>query len=270
MRSSCTESAVRSALITLVRGEASKLIGFVGFNSPLSVILEAIDKRFGKKSTVDRLQQEFFQLQQDKGERIQHFVSRLERAFKKLQEVFPQQYGQEQLKERLFHGVNQQTRDSMRFLYTKDTTTYDTLLVAIKEAEIEWLESKNQIRMKSATVIDREDEIDEIRKKLNRLVATIKSNNFKRTKTKKERRDSPSRSKANSPRKKEDPRRNLKGPATTSAGPFKPEDSNFQCHKCGGWGHGWKECAMKGNVDWVRIHGESEPKENETVPEKDQ
>ena len=57
MRSSCTESAVRSALITLVRGEASELIGFVGFNSPLSVILEAIDKRFGKKSMVDCLQQ---------------------------------------------------------------------------------------------------------------------------------------------------------------------------------------------------------------------
>ena len=75
MRSSCPESTVRSALIMSVRGEASKLVGFVGFNSPLSVILEVIDKRFGKKSTVDRLQQEFFQLQQDKGERIQHFVS---------------------------------------------------------------------------------------------------------------------------------------------------------------------------------------------------
>ena len=74
MRSSCPES-VRSALITSVRGEASKLVGFVGFNSPLSVILEAIDKRFSKKSTVDHLQQEFFQLQQDKGERIQHFAS---------------------------------------------------------------------------------------------------------------------------------------------------------------------------------------------------
>ena len=98
----------------------------------------------------------------------------------------------------------------------------------------------------------------------------MKSTNFKGTKPKKERRDSPSGSKTNSPRKKEDPRRNLKGPATTSAGPFKPEDSNFQCHKCGGWGHGWKDCATKGNIDWVRIHGESEPKENETVPEKDQ
>ena len=45
MRSSCPESTVRSALITSVRGEASELVGFVGFNSPLSIILEAIDKK---------------------------------------------------------------------------------------------------------------------------------------------------------------------------------------------------------------------------------
>ena len=268
MRSSCPESMVRSALITLVRGEASELVGFVGFNSPLLIILEAIDKRFGKKSTVDRLQQEFFQLQQDKGERIQHFASQLERAFKKLQEVFPQRYGQEQLKEWLFHGINQQMRDSMRFLNTKETTTYDTLLVAIIEAEIEWLESKNQIRMKSAMVVDREDKIDELQKKIDQLVATMKSSNFKGMKTKKERRDSPSGSKTNSPRKKEDLRRNLKGPATTSAGPFKPEDSNFQCHKCGGWGQGWKECAMKGNMDWARIHRSPSPRKMKLSPKK--
>ena len=144
--------------------------------------LEAIDKGFGKKSTADCLQQEFFQLQQDKGERIQHFTTQLERAFKKLQEAFPQRYGQEQLKERLFHGVNQQMRDSMRFLYMKETTTYDTLLAVIKEVEIEWLESKGQIRMKSATVVDHRDEIEELRKKLDQLTTTVKSNNFKGTK----------------------------------------------------------------------------------------
>ena len=120
------------------------------------------------------------------------------------------------------------------------------------------------------TVVDRKDEIEELWKKLDQLTATMKSSNFKGMKTKKVRRDSPSGSKPNSPRKKEDPRRNLKGPATTSAGPFKPEDSNFQCHKYGGWGHGWKECVTKGNIDWARIHGESEPKEPETIPEKDQ
>ena len=45
MQSSCPESTVRSALIMSVRGEASELVGFMGFNSPLLVILEAIDKR---------------------------------------------------------------------------------------------------------------------------------------------------------------------------------------------------------------------------------
>ena len=68
MCSSCSQSTVRSALITSVKGEASELVGFVSFSAPLSTILEAIDKRFGKKSTADRLQQEFFQLQQEKGE----------------------------------------------------------------------------------------------------------------------------------------------------------------------------------------------------------
>ena len=65
MRATCPDSAVRSALITSLCGEASELVGFVGFNAPMSVILEAIDKRFGKRATTDRLQQEFFQLQQE-------------------------------------------------------------------------------------------------------------------------------------------------------------------------------------------------------------
>ena len=271
MRAACPESAVRSALITSVRREASELIGFVGFGAPLGAILEAMDKRFGKRSTTDRLQQEFFQLQQEKGERIQHFASHLERSFRKLQEAFPERYKEEQLKERLFHGVNQQTRDSMRFLYTKATTTYESLLAAIKEAEIEWMESKGQFRMKAATVVDRSEEIEELKQKLEKLTATVKSNMFKGARTNKDKKENPHSSsppKNKSP-KKEDPRNVSKGPATTSAGPFKPNQKPFQCHKCHGWGHGWRECATKGNVDWARIYGESDPKEK-TTPEKNQ
>ena len=93
--------------------------------------------------------------------------------------MFPDQYKVEQLKEWLFHGVNQQTRDSMRFLYTKETTTYDSLLAAIKEAEIEWMESRGQLKMKSATLMDRTDEIEELKQKLEKLTATVKSNSFK-------------------------------------------------------------------------------------------
>ena len=88
----------------------------------------------------------------------------------------------------------------------KETTTYDTLLATIKEAEIKWLEGKGQIRVKAATVVDRKDEIEELRKKLDQLTATVKSNSFKGARPKKEQKGSPSTSKPNSPRKKEDPR----------------------------------------------------------------
>ena len=92
MRSSCPEGTVRSALITLVQGEVSELVGFLGFNAPMETLLDAMEDRFGKKITGDWLQQDFYQLQQEKGEKVQHFTGRLEKAFKKLQEAFPERY----------------------------------------------------------------------------------------------------------------------------------------------------------------------------------
>ena len=261
MRSSCPEQAVRSAIITSVRGEASELVGFVGFSAPLPEILRAVEKRFGKLATTDRLQQDFYQLQQDKGERVQHFAGRLEKTFKKLQEAFPDRYGEVELKERLFHGVNQQTRDSMRFLYTKTTTTYDTLLAAIKEAEMEWSESRAPIRVKGVIIEEKESEIDELKKRLDKLTVTVKSTNIKgRNKNSQE------RSPTNSPKKEcvhiNEVKKQLKGPGVSSAGPFKEKQRPIQCYKCEGWGHGWRECPTKGNVDWGRVQGEPIPREN--------
>ena len=66
MRSSC--HTVQSALISSVRGQASKTVSFLGFNAPIGAIMEAMEKHLGKRPTSDKLQQEFFQLQQEKGE----------------------------------------------------------------------------------------------------------------------------------------------------------------------------------------------------------
>ena len=71
-----------------------------------------------------------------------------------------------------------------------------------------------------------------------------------------------------SPRK-EDPRTKTKGPATTSAGPFRLDQKPMQCYKCEGWGHGWRECATKGNVDWGRVHREPAPTEHQ-IPDTNQ
>ena len=238
------------ALITSVRGEVSELVGFVGFSAPLDAILEAMEKRFGKRATSDKLQQEFYQLQQECKESVQHFAGHLKKTFKKLQEVFPERYRQPQLKERLFHGVNQQTRDSMRYLYDQESTTYDTLLAAIKDAETEWLEVKGQLRVKGV-VVNEKTEIDELKIQLEKLQATVKSSNIKKDKDRK-------KLQKGSPRK-EDPRKQSNGPATSSAGPFGPDQKPMQCYKCQGWGHGWRECATKGNVEWGRVHGEPNP-----------
>ena len=250
MRSSCPEQTVKTAVITSVRGEASEAISFAGFQAPLSVLLEAMDDRFGRKLTSDRLQQDFYQLQQEKGEKIQHFAGRLEKTFKKLQDVFPDRYQQKQLKERLFHSVNQQTRDSMRYLYDKDTTTYEMLLAAMKVAELEWHQSRGQYRVKGA-VVHSNKEIQDLKERMDKLQATVKSAS---TKTEKDKKKTPK----TSPRK-DDPRKSTKGPQPLATGPFKPDQKPMQCHKCQGWGHGWQECATKGNVDWGRVHGEPTP-----------
>ena len=49
------------------------------------------------------------------------------------------------LKERLFYGMTQHLRNSMRYLYKQSTTIYDELLQSAKEAESEWMDNKLRV-----------------------------------------------------------------------------------------------------------------------------
>ena len=95
----------------------------------------------------------------------------------------------------------------MRYLYDKETMTYDVLLAAIKEAETEWVESKGQYRMKSVVTTDK-TEIEELCKRLDKMQATMKSATAV-GKKEKEKKKTPKMS----PRK-DDSRKTLKGPNT--------------------------------------------------------
>ena len=214
-------------------GEVSELVSFLGFSAPMEMLLDAMEDRFGKKITGDRLQQDFYQLQQEKGEKVQHFAGRLEKAFKKLQEAFPERYQRNQLKECLFHSVNQQTRDSMRYLYDRESMTYKVLLAAMKKAETEWSKTHAQFKMKGAVVVEKK-ELDKLKERLDKLQATVKSATAKAGKDKK-------KTSKTSPRK-DDLRKATKGPHTSSAGPFRPDQKPMQCFKWKGWGHRWREC----------------------------
>ena len=48
-------------------------------------------------------------------------------------------------------------------------------------------------------------------------------------------------------------------PTTTSAGPFKPGQKLFQCYRCGGWEHSYKQCPSQGGIDWRTLNGAKVP-----------
>ena len=77
-----TENSVRAAIINSLRGPARNLVGFVGFDTNLEKILVEVTNRFGKRYTGDKLQQEFYKLSQEKGEKIGAFTRQLELIYR--------------------------------------------------------------------------------------------------------------------------------------------------------------------------------------------
>ena len=113
-------------MIGSVTDNASDYLDFVGFDKELPVLMDALETRYGKGQTTDKLQQEFYQLTQERNESVQQFAGRLEFKYKRLICLFPDRYNLNILKERLFYGMTQHLRDSMRYLYKETETGYES------------------------------------------------------------------------------------------------------------------------------------------------
>ena len=119
------------------------MISFLGFDANLDDILEKVEKQFGKQLSGDHLQQEFYQLAQDKNEKVRQFTGRLEQKHKYLKEKFLDRYQTKDLKDRLFHRMHPHICESMRFPYKKPEVTYEELLSEMLEAEKDCCPSKS-------------------------------------------------------------------------------------------------------------------------------
>ena len=247
-KNSYPEEAMKNGIIGSVTDAARDYLDFIGFDKDLDVIIRALERRYGKGQTTDRIQQEFYQLSQERGETIQQFAGRIELKYKKLVELYPGRYTEEMLKERLFYGMTQHLRNSMRYLYKQPTTVYDELLQSAKEAESEWMD--NKLRVKSITVEDPgKREREELKERLERLTESMKIANLQ-TSRRDVKKSSPRSPKSESPRGAVPNSPRSRGPAITSVGPFQGRRRPLQCYKCGGWGHVQRECPTLENVDW--------------------
>ena len=244
-RATYTDDAIKSGMIGSITDDARDYLDFIGFDKELPVLISTLEERYGKGETTNKIQQEFYQLTQDRNEQVQQFAGRLEFRYKKLVTSYPDRYNSNTLKERLFYGMTQHLRDSMRYLYKQPMTTYEQLLASTKEAEAEWLEHKT-IRSKATTASQADPgrkEREELKSRIDKLTAEL-------NKREKERQWKKKRTPTNSPR--DSP--NSKGPGVTAAGPFREGRRPLQCYNCGGWGHMKRECSTQGNVNWEELN----------------
>ena len=241
LRLTHTDEAVRSAVISRVRGRASTVVQSKGFNAELDDMIVRLVKYFGMGVTDDELLREFHQLSQGARELVQDYGAKLECQFRRLQERFPGRYVAAQLKDRFFHGMHERLRDSMRFLYIQTSTTFEELLEASMVAEQE--STTKQITKSKAVTGAVESSTSHaptcgiVEEQLASLTQYLKSATFNG-------KGNGSMGKS----KNKDPRQQSGGPAVTAAGPFRGDAVPVQCFKCKGWGHRYRQC---GNKDWV-------------------
>ena len=243
LRSSYTEDAIRNAIVATVRGHAKIAIRAIGYDSSLSAMIDQLEGRFMEKETTDILLQEFHQMMMGPKDKVHEFGGKLEYKFRLLQERCPGRYNMAQLKDRLFHGMTDKLRDSVRYLFTNPTVDFNQLLKAAMTCEIETT-SRQATKAKAMQLSEgvsessTNPEISSIHSQLEQMSTILKGANFSGSK------DNNKKKGNGYYKQKTDGRQGLKGPGTSAAGPFRKERPPVQCHQCMGWGHYARNCPI--------------------------
>ena len=282
-RKNLTDQAVRQALIGSLRGGASGFIEYVGLDSPLDVMIDELVERYCVTAMHDTLICEFHQLTQDKNERIREFAGWIEKIFKKLRKQIPERNRDKTLlKDRLFHGMHQHLKDSLRYLYTQVSVTYSELLQAAYAAEVE-AEKGRVVRSKAAHLTTSPDRVVNRSRDPSPIVASVAALESKLDKCLKavsKAAQTQQSSKSNAPRVTDPKRESMsapttpskaKGSAVTAVGPFRGKNGKpIRCWRCGGWGHTSRECLTQGNLNWRELSGAANPPREEMKPAQNQ
>ena len=94
-------------MIGSITNDARDYPDFLGFDKELPMLISTLEERYGKGETTDKIQQEFYQLTQDRNEQVQQFTGQLKFRYKKLVTSYPDRYNNNTLKECLFYGMTQ-------------------------------------------------------------------------------------------------------------------------------------------------------------------
>ena len=244
-----------------IQGRAQSVLRNLGPDYTINQAIEVLTREYEEVlQNSDVVFKEFYQLKQERNEKVQVFSVRLREALNKLTLRFPDRVpaGDEDriLCDCFFYGMKAELKSSVRHLFDSPDVSFSMLLTAARRNELEEVEQKPvRIQNKAAKVGVEEktspqtESIKDLKEQIQELAIVMKSGStsyrpnppavdrmpakkFKRMNVKQN-------SAANMGT---DAMEGLMGPEANASGPFPPGQRPLQCHKCKGWGHVKRVC----------------------------
>lgn len=246
--------AVRKSVI----GKAKSVMRSLGTTYTVNDIVALLMREYEGVANSDVCFRDFYQLKQERNEKVQIYSVRLREAYKKLTTRFPKRFplGDEDriLCDRFFYGMRPDLKNGVRHLYDSENCTFGTLLTLSRRVEDE--ETVTRVSAKGTVVDPVDQSSDDLRKQIEKVVKTVvKSNQFRGkrkgnsdNKSQKFNKKNPNdETKFEAGSMSMDIRQTTSGPGTSSAGPFAPHQRPIQCYRCHGWGHVARLCVSQLN-----------------------
>ena len=148
--------AIRKSIV----GRAKFVIRHLGPSYTVDEVITVLTQEYEGVASSDVIFKDFYQLKQEKNEKVQIFSIRLRGMLTKLSLQFPDRVPKEDhdkiLKDRFFYGIKSKIRNSIRHLYDDDSVTFSQLLVKAhrneEEESISWIINKKMTMESDSTL----------------------------------------------------------------------------------------------------------------------
>ena len=244
----------------LIIGKAKSVVHSLGPQYTIDDAIEVLAKEYEGVASSDVIFKEFYEMHQEKNERVQVFSVWIREALDRLTVQFP---GRVMLHEedktlcnQLFYGMKSELKNGVGHLYDRPKITFGELLNKARKVELEDNEVKGVTKVQTkSTIMGETSPMSKLQQQVAQLTTFVKSaqigpkkiNAYKGFPRKNDNQNN------NGPQKDQndgDTRMQFKGPETGPNGPFGPGQRPIQCYKCKGWGHPKHLCPSQLNFTW--------------------
>ena len=240
--------AVRKSIV----GKAKSIIRHLGLSYTVEEVISLLTQEYEGVASSDVIFKDFYQLRQERNEKVQVFSIWLRDALTRLSLRAPKKDCDKILEDHSFYGIRSYLRNSIHHLYDDETVTFSQLLIKAHQNEEEEMTSKlvNKGSVMGSTLEERVDRL--IAKSNQELPPNGRGNPSSRSfdrdpytcNLRSERNPNPIFQES-----RNDICQNLRSPEPSAAGPFDESDGSrpIQCFRCRGWGHPRRLCPFQLN-----------------------